>query len=209
MGMVGVAGMTSFAARRLLAVPVTILVLFAASACTGGNGGGASADSTGSAGSAGGGAEGGVSDATGGAGGGGGGGGGDAESDADGAAREIPDLPPARAVMPSREDSAAADALAAMPGLYGLALLQTDVLDDRIEISASEDCAAVADILQAGQWALEFDGEPGNLGDVGDSGDSGDGEWQATLRLDDMVAEVRLAGVDGSCSGSIVRPVAR
>lgn len=108
-------------------------------------------------------------------------------------------LPPPRvtAVVPADDE-----ALAAMPGLYGLALLRTEIFDDRIDIASGEDCAAVADILQSGQWALQF--APRAEGDASEV-DAAHTRL-GTLQLGDATAEVRLVESAGSCSGSIALP---
>lgn len=126
-----------------------------------------------------------------------------------GAARVAPVLPPPMRPPAQALDPGAEAALAMMPGLYGLAHLRTEVLDDRIAFEANADCVTVMDILQSGQWALQL-GDGGNRGpadgDEIDPAADGAATRLATLRLGGDIAQVQLSESDGVCSGVIARP---
>lgn len=114
-----------------------------------------------------------------------------------------PPSPPADHHFEANGDTA--EALAAMPGLYGLPLLHTLMRDDRIEIAATGDCPTVLEVLQSGQWAVEVvpDTDP-QAGQV--RGPDDDATHLARLRLADQTSFVRLTETPGTCTGSIILP---
>lgn len=128
-----------------------------------------------------------------------------------GSASAAPDLPQPVAKGASVGSSPEVEAaLAAMPGMYGLALLDVTLQGDRIEIVAAADCPTTLEVLQSGQWAVTVVQWPagGASSDAvgGDAGSVDSAAYLAELRLGTLRSEARLVESETACKGSISLP---